>query len=105
MNTSSTALDKHLGQLHNGSDTTVTSVSVGNDGTQIVDLGSLCTFLGGHGQTSLALLAVVEELSKEKMLNLVRNGVHRVVSKIRTGLVAGGGSGRALPTADVAVKK
>lgn len=103
MDTGSTALDKHFGELHHSGDTTVASVTIGNDRTEVINLGGLGTLLGGHGQTRLALLAVMEQLGKEEVLDLVGDSVHGVVGKIRTGLVASGRGRRALPAAHVAI--
>ena len=65
MNTSGSSRDEPLGQLHHGSQTTVASVGIGNDGTEVVHIGNLgALFLGGC-DAFLPLLSVVEELSHE----------------------------------------
>lgn len=101
MDTGSTTLDKHLGELHVGSDTTVAGISISNDGAQKVDVGHLGTLLLGGGQAGLALLAIVEELGKEQVLDLVGDSVHGVISQIGAGLVGRRGGGGALPARDV----
>lgn len=87
VNTGSTALDEHLGELHVGSDTTVAGIGISNDGAKEVNVGHLCALLLGGGETGLTLLAVVEGLGKEEVLDLVGDGVHGVISQIGTGLV------------------
>ena len=101
VDTGGTLFDKELGELHDGSETAVTSVGVGNNGTEVVDDGRLGALLGREVGSLLALLAVVEELCHEEVLNLEGDGVVRVVSQIGTGLVGGRGGGRTLPTRDV----
>eukprot|EP00128_Syssomonas_multiformis_P016434 Colp12_sorted_trinity150504_noHs@9148 len=101
VNTSNTSLNEHLGELHNGRETTVTSVGVSDDGAEEVNVRSLQTLLARHLSASLVLAAIMEELGLDKVLGLVGDSVHGVVSQIRTGLVGSGGSGGALPTRNV----
>ena len=75
VNTGSTTLNKQLGQLHDGSQTTVTSVSVRNDGAQVVNVGNVGALLLGGTDTLLALLPVMEELGHEQVVNLVGDSV------------------------------
>ena len=90
VNTSSTLLDKELGELHDSCQTTVTGVCICNERSQEVDVW--CLRLVGRAETLFALLAVVEELGHEQVADLVGDGGVRVVCKIGTRLV-GGGSG------------
>mmetsp|Transcript_39892 Transcript_39892/g.49290 ORF Transcript_39892/g.49290 Transcript_39892/m.49290 type:complete len:299 (-) Transcript_39892:19-915(-) len=98
---SSSVLDEHLRQLHGGSDASVAGVSISDDGIQVVHAGSLGAFIWLHATSLLILLAIVEQLGTEELIHLVGHGVVRVVCHIWAGLVGGGGSGRALPSADV----
>mmetsp|Transcript_35982 Transcript_35982/g.56284 ORF Transcript_35982/g.56284 Transcript_35982/m.56284 type:complete len:558 (+) Transcript_35982:159-1832(+) len=101
MDTSSTSKDLHLDQLHDRSHTTETGITISNDGAEEINLGGLKPLFLGHVGASLTLLAVMEELGLEELLNLTGNGVGGVVGEIGSRLLGGGGSGRALPTRDV----
>eukprot|EP00123_Amoebidium_parasiticum_P010021 comp19842_c0_seq1/m.23907 comp19842_c0_seq1/g.23907 ORF comp19842_c0_seq1/g.23907 comp19842_c0_seq1/m.23907 type:complete len:574 (+) comp19842_c0_seq1:210-1931(+) len=101
MDTSSAVLDEHLGQLHDGSQTTVAGVGIGNNGAQVILEGSAQALLHGHLGPGSALAAIMEHLSLEQVVDLLGHGVHGVVGKIGAGLVGGRGSGRALPTGHV----
>ena len=87
MNTSSSLLDKELGELHDSSETTVTGICVCNKRPQEIDVGSFR--LVGRAKTLFTLLAVVEELGHEQMADLVGNSCVWVVCKIRTRLIGG----------------
>ena len=79
--TSRTLLDKQLGQLHNGSQTSMSGISICNDGTEIIDVGELGPVgFGLGGDSFFALLAVVEELGHEEVGDLVGDGGLSVVS-------------------------
>jgi len=67
-------LDEELGELHDSGETAVASVGIGNDGAEVVDIGQLSALLLGDRHALLALLAVVEELSHEKVADLVGDG-------------------------------
>lgn len=101
VDTSSTRLDHHLGKLHDSGKTTVSSVGIGDDGAEVVDVRSGVLALGDSGSAGEALLAVVVELGLEKLGNLVGDSVGGVVSKIRSGLERGRCGRRALPSGDV----
>lgn len=118
VDTSSTSLNEELGQLHDGSQPTMPSVGISDDGPQIVDVGNIATLRLGSRDTLLTLLSVVEQLGHEKVVDFVGDGVlalvstagehdsaarayHRVVGKIGGGLVGRGGSGRALPAGHI----
>ena len=79
VDSSCTLLNEELGELHDGSETTVTSVRIGNDGPEVVDLGCFGEFGFRHTRAGLALFSVVEELCHEEVLDLVGDGVGRVV--------------------------
>ena len=74
VNTSSTLLNEELGELHDGGKTTVTSVGIGNNRSQVIEVVETGTLRLGDGETLLSLLAVVEELGHEKVADLVRDG-------------------------------
>ena len=84
VNAGGTALDEELGELHHGSQTTVTSIGVSNDRGEVVDVGKVGTRLLGVAQALLALLSVVEELGHEELVDLVGDGVLRKVSTALT---------------------
>lgn len=94
VNTSSTLLNEELGELHDGGETTVTSVGIGNDGSEVVEVVEVGALRLGDGETLLALLSVVEELGHEEVTDLVGDGGVGVISQIRAGLVRGRGGGR-----------
>ena len=81
--------DEELGELHDGSEAAVAGVGVGDDGAEVVDVGDLGALLFGCGEAFFSLLAVMEELCHEEMLDLVGDGVHGVVRQIWGGLVGG----------------
>ena len=87
VNARSSLLDEELGELHDSSEATVTSVCVRNKGPQEVDVG--CFGLVGRAETFFTLLTVVEELGHEQVANLVGDGGVWVVCKIGTRLVGG----------------
>lgn len=101
VDTSCTLLNEELGELHDGGQTTVTGVGIGNDGTEVVDIGELGALRGGGRQTLVTLFAVVEKLGHEKVLHLVGHSGVRVVCKIRAGLVGGRGGRGALPSGHI----
>mmetsp|Transcript_29781 Transcript_29781/g.97041 ORF Transcript_29781/g.97041 Transcript_29781/m.97041 type:complete len:536 (+) Transcript_29781:321-1928(+) len=94
-------LDKHLDELHNSGEPAVAGVGVRNHGEHVVHGRSGLTAARRPAEPLLALLAVVELLSLEELLNLVRHRVHRVVGNVRTRFVRGARCRAALPTADV----
>jgi len=75
VNTSSTALNEELGQLHDGSQATMTGIGIGNDGTEIVDVGDVGALVLRGGDTLLALFPVVEKLCHKELVDLAGNGV------------------------------
>ena len=69
------ALDEQFRQLHNGCETTVTSIRIRNDRRQKVCIGypvSLCLW---RAQTLFTLLPIVEKLGKEKLMDFIWDGV------------------------------
>jgi hypothetical protein len=91
----------------------VASVGIGDNGAEVVDVGSGVLALGDGGATGVALLAVVVELSSEELSDLVGDSVGGVVlglamlgkmrltGKIRARLERRRGGRRALPARDV----
>ena len=75
VNTSSALLNEQLGQLHDRSQPTMSSISIGDDWSEVIDVGEFgpIGFRGGCN-TFFSLLAVVKKLGLEKMLDLVWNG-------------------------------
>jgi hypothetical protein len=78
MNTSSALFDEHLGELHDGSQTTMAGISIGDDGSQEIGVGEFGSLGLGDGEAFLALLPVVEELGEPQMIDLVGDGGLRV---------------------------
>ena len=70
VNSSSTLLHKQSAQLQDGRCATVTGVSVRNDGAHELGAVELCWLVGRQRKVLLLLLAVVEDLSLEELLNL-----------------------------------
>lgn len=95
------ALDEELAELDGGGGAAESGVPVGDDGLEVVDEGGSGPLLAGHAHSGLPLLAVVVLLSEEEVLDLVGNGVVRVVGEVRAGLVGGGVGGGALPPGHV----
>jgi len=74
VNTSSTLLDEHLGKLHDGGQTTVAGISIGDDGAKEVGGGKLGALRFGNSKALFTLLPVVEELREPEMLDFVGDG-------------------------------
>lgn len=75
MNTSSSLLNKQFCQLHNGSQSSMSGISICDDGAEVVDVGELGAVDFRFGRHTLfSLLAVVEELSHEEMADFVWHG-------------------------------
>lgn len=88
VNSGGTALDKEAGELEDGGDTTVTGVGIGDDRAEVVNVREGGALGFGGGKTVLALLAVVEELSLEEVLDLVGDRVlRREVRSSRGGIL------------------
>jgi hypothetical protein len=79
VNTSSTLLNEHLGELHDGCETTMASVGISDNGTEVVDNGSGSELRIGQSGPAFALFSVVEQLCHEQVLDLVGNGVRRII--------------------------
>jgi hypothetical protein len=52
----------------------MSSIRVGNNGAEIVNVEKVCALLLGDTETLLSLLSVVEELGHEEMGDFVGNG-------------------------------
>jgi hypothetical protein len=74
VNTRSTLLNKQFCELHDGCQTTMSGIRIGDDWSQVVDVPQLLTIGSGCGDALLSLLAIVEHLRHEQMANLVRYG-------------------------------
>ena len=77
------------------------SVGISDDGAEIVDGGRASEFRVAQVAARFALLAVVEELGHEEVLDFVRNGVGRIVGKIGAWLIRARASAGGLPPGDV----
>ena len=75
VDTSSAALNKQLGQLHNRSQTTMSSVSVSDDGTQVVNVCHISALLLGRRNPFLTLFPVMEQLGHPELVYLVWHSV------------------------------
>ena len=69
VDTGSTLLDKHLGQFHDGGESSVSSVGVGDNRSEVVDSGSRGSLSGSEVRSRFSLLSVVEELGHEQLLD------------------------------------
>jgi len=80
-----TLFDEKLCEFHGCRDTAMASVRVCYDGAEIVDCRGRGKLGIAHTRTLFALLAVVEELSGEEVLNLARYSVVGVISEDYSG--------------------
>lgn len=87
VNTSCTLLHEELGELHHSSQTTVSGVSISDNGSEVIDVVELRSLARWGAEALFALLAVVEQLSHEQVVHLVGNSGIWVICKIWTGLV------------------
>lgn len=71
VNASSTLFNEELGKLHGSSEAAMARISIGDDGSKVVNVGELCALILGGSHALLALFAIVEELSHEEMADLV----------------------------------
>lgn len=67
--------DEELGQLHRRGDAAVAGVGVGDDGAEEVDVRRGAAGGGGGRQAVLPLLAAVEELGFEEVVDFAGDGV------------------------------
>ena len=79
VNTRSTLFDEKLCKFHGRRNTAVASVCICYDRSKIIDWGDRGKFCIAHTRALFALLAVVEKLSSEKVLNLIWYRVIRVI--------------------------
>ncbi len=90
---------KHLDQFHHRSQTAVTRVAIGNDGTQIVDGHCGGALILRHARALFALLARMKNLSEKELLHLQWHCGIRIVCEIGARLIGCGSGRRALPPA------
>lgn len=83
MNTSSTLLNEHFGQLHDSSQTTVSSVSIGNDWSEEIGVSKLRSLRFWHAQSFFSLFSVVKQLCEPEVLYFLRYSVLSRVSAKR----------------------
>mmetsp|Transcript_60742 Transcript_60742/g.112706 ORF Transcript_60742/g.112706 Transcript_60742/m.112706 type:complete len:299 (+) Transcript_60742:662-1558(+) len=93
VNASSTILDEHLGQLHGGSEPSMSGVCISNDRVEVVHQRLLCKLLSRHVLPCSILLAIMEHLCSKELVHLVGDGVIRVVAHIGTWLIGSRCSG------------
>ena len=70
MNPCGAAFDKHFGEFHDGGETAVAGVGVGDDGTEEVYERGFGAVSGGHVHSCGTLFSVVEELRHEQVFDL-----------------------------------
>lgn len=87
MNSTSACLNEHFDQLHHRGDSSKASVSVGNAGHEVVDLLGLVSLLGRQVVSFIILLAVVEELGVDELLDLVGHRAHGIIGEVWARLV------------------
>jgi hypothetical protein len=66
-------LDEELRELHDCGEAAVTGIRIGDDGSEVVDTGSVRSVCFGCGEALFSLLAVVKELGHEEVADLVRD--------------------------------
>ena len=72
VNTSSSLLNEELGELHDRCQASMSSISICDDGSEVVDILELASVCFRFcGDSLLALLSIVEELGHEEMADLV----------------------------------
>lgn len=89
VNTRGPLLHEKLRQFHHSGKATMAGVSIGNDGSKVVDIGHFGTVRNRRGKTFLSLLAVVKKLSHPKMTDFVRHGRLGRVSVLKRGRFEG----------------
>jgi len=75
VNARGAALDEKLCQFHDSCETTVPCVSIRDNGSQKICIRNATTIRFGGCYSLFSLFAVVEELSHEQLMDLVRDGV------------------------------
>lgn len=72
MHTGRTGFDKELGQLYDGRESPVTSITVGDNGTEIID-GRTWVLAFHQGLTTFHVLtAIVKELGSHELIDLCK---------------------------------
>jgi hypothetical protein len=75
MNSSGAALNKKFCELHDSSQTSVAGVGIGNNGAEVVVVLDLIALLFRGRDALFPLFPVVEQLSEEELVDLVRDSV------------------------------
>ena len=75
VNARGAVLDEEFRQLHDSCETTVTGVSIRDDGSEEVGICNAATIGFRGGYPLFSLFAVVEELGQEQLMNLVWHSV------------------------------
>jgi hypothetical protein len=74
MDTSSSLLNKQLCELHDGGQTSMPCIRIGDDWSQVIDVLQFLAVGFRCSDALLSLLAIVEHLRHEQMANLVGYG-------------------------------
>ena len=102
VDSSNSGFNEGLGELHHAGHSSESSISISDDGDEVVDLLGLEEFHLAHLGSLPVLLSVVEHEGLGELVDLVGDGVHGVVSEIWSGFIhVGDVSGRALPSRNV----
>jgi hypothetical protein len=80
VNSRGSRLCKELDKLHDSGETTVSCVRVGDDRSHVVDVFKLLPCIRGNSHALVIVLAVMELLSTEEAMYLIRYGGIRIVS-------------------------
>ena len=80
MNTCCTTFDKQLRQFHNCRQPSVPGISIGDNGSEIVDIGNLVTVGLGCRDSLFVHFSVVKELCLEQLIHLPGDSVLVMVS-------------------------
>lgn len=76
-------------------------VTIGNDGSHVINIGSRLSLVSGHLPSCIPLLAIVHLLRLEETLHLVRDGVVRVIAEIGRHFVGRGEERGTGPAGDI----
>lgn len=86
VNSGGAGLNEHPNKFQRRRETSMARISISDDGSQVVDLGELQTLLGRQTKPFLPLLAVVEHLSFEEVVDLPRDSVLLALITLATSL-------------------
>mmetsp|Transcript_21902 Transcript_21902/g.60986 ORF Transcript_21902/g.60986 Transcript_21902/m.60986 type:complete len:225 (-) Transcript_21902:421-1095(-) len=101
MHTRGAGLYEHLREFHDGAQSTMASVAVGNNWSQILDLGSGALIAKQLATALLVLTSIMEELGADQLIHLVWDRVGWIIRKVRPWFVGGRCRRGTLPSTDV----